>query len=458
MSWVVRLRDYCYAYPGAESFVLRDVSLEIGTGECHCLTGPTGSGKTTLALALKGLLPPGRRQGELTAFGPSKGEGAAIGVVLQNPETQLLASSVGGEAAFGLENLCVAPGSMEDMVREALSEVGLSRPLDYKTGKLSMGQKYRLVMASHLVMKPRLLILDEPAAQLDPAGLAKLADIIRELKKNGVSFLLCENQPEPFRREVDIFRHLAPDGTLHPGGYCSPASFPERNCGSTVRRPPPEGAEDVVTARDLAVRGDDGKPIWSGVSFSVARGRRAVVLGVNGAGKTTLIRCLMGFVRPSEGEVRILGGKPVPGSLRGKVGCLFQNPQKQLFENTVFEEAAFSLKRLGQNGSGAAAKVHETLALCGIENLAACSPHKLSYGQKHLVALASVLAFDPEVLLLDDPFAGLDEEKRERVLAVLESLNEERSTTIILTSHSPGALPHWADLTLCMEEGRIVAQ
>jgi energy-coupling factor transport system ATP-binding protein len=201
----------------------------------------------------------------------------------------------------------------------------------------------------------------------------------------------------------------------------------------------------------------DGLPVWSEVSFAVSRGQRVAVTGLNGSGKTTLLRCLAGFLEPRDGIINILDGTPDPYRLRGRLGCLFQNPQKQLFENTVREEVVFPLKRFGLSPAPAAERVAEVLDACGIAHLADLSPHKLSYGQKHLVALASVLAPRPELLLLDDPLAGLDGRYREAVMELLVRWGRERDMTLVWTSHEPDAWPGWADQVLNLEGGRLAA-
>ena len=182
------------------------------------------------------------------------------------------------------------------------------------------------------------------------------------------------------------------------------------------------------------------------------------VCGPNGAGKTTLLRCLAGFVKPLRGEVRIFGEPPDPERLRGRVGCLFQNPSKQLFENTVFDEVAFTLRRLGASGKALDAGVEAALARCGIADLAGRSPHKLSFGQRHQVALASILAPEPEVLLLDDPFAGLDRGRCAAVLDLMYGLSENRRCTVVWTAHSPSALPDWEHTVLRVQGGSVVVQ
>ncbi len=462
---VIRLRDYSYAYPDADGCVLKNINLKIEAGQCHCITGHTGSGKTTLALAMKGLLPPGKQAGEITCHNSSDHKGGDVGIVLQNPETQLLAFTIGAEAAFGLENLCVDPAVMPAKVEKVLSRLGLGKPIDSDTHKLSMGEKYRLILASHLIMDRSLLVLDEPAGQLDPDGLEELLRIIQDLKRSGIAFLLLENRPEPLGEAIDFFWHLTAAATIRPGREILNADssrssiFSSRAAGQ--RKCPDDrltATEEVVTVSSLAVKDSDEKCILSDLSLSVSRGRRVAIYGKNGAGKTTLLRCLMGFVQPSGGEVGLLGGKPIPGKLRGKVGCLFQNPEKQLFESTVFEEIAFPLKRFGTKGKDLAHRVLEVLTLFGIEGLAEFSPHKLSYGQKHIVALASVFAPVPEMLILDDPLAGLDQAWCETISDLLSYVNETYGTTIILTSHDPTQLRGWADLVLYLEGGKDVHQ
>ena len=454
MPELIRFNDFSYAYPEADRLVLSEVSLTIRAGECHLLGGSTGSGKTSLALAVKGLLPVGMISGSITRAPASRNPESGIGIVLQNPETQILMQSVGAEVAFGLENLCAAPDSMSERITTALLQVGLKKPLDFPTVKLSMGEKYRLLLACQLVMGTGLLILDEPAAQLDPDGLHKLLDIVQHLKTSGMAILLCENTPEPLQKAVDYSWQLDNTGHLHSGRFAGDGT-------RTTLTPAPRAVTgrnvDAVCVSDMTLTGPGGAPAWSNVSFSLPQGGRTTLYGPNGSGKTTLLRCLLGFTQLSSGQVHILGERPEPANLRGRVGCLFQNPQSQLFETTVLEEVAFPLKRFEKNKRTIAAKVTETLELCRIKNLAEFSPHMLSYGQKHLVALASVIAASPRILFLDDPFAGLDPSWSEHILGLLTHLNEHQGTTLLITSHAPGSLGPWADLSFFIEGGAIVS-
>lgn len=219
MGVILRLKNFSFTYPEVKTPVLQDLNCEVEAGRCYCLTGPTGSGKTTLALALKGLLSAGRYEGEIDMPSVDGSTAMAVGMVLQDPEVQLLTSSVGAEVAFGLENLCVDPADMPERVVAALQAVGLEKPLDYPVDKLSMGQKYRLLIAALLVMEPQLLILDEPGAQLDPEGLELLRECLLQLKKDGVAIILCEHRPESLLSEIDTFWQLDGSGRFAEGRY-----------------------------------------------------------------------------------------------------------------------------------------------------------------------------------------------------------------------------------------------
>jgi len=335
---VLKIDRFSYTYPGTGDTVLKRIHLEINAGECVCISGPTGSGKSTLLLAIKNLLPDGRQTGNILTEIPEKTTGMGIGLVLQNPETQLLGNTVGSETAFGLENLCVLPDKMNSMVHEALSAVGLDFPLDFPVMKLSMGQKYRLILASVLVMAPAIVLLDEPGAQLDPDGISKLNTIITALKTRGVGFIICEHHPRYFKDVIDSNRQLDSDGLLKQGRNLVKAgtSADQPFLGS---RTSPGDTNVLVVAEKLCVTGDDAKPIWSKVDFTIHSGQRIGIYGDNGSGKTTLLRCLTGFISPSDGKVLVYGKSPSPKYLRGETGCLYQNPHAFGRVNGIFRFA-----------------------------------------------------------------------------------------------------------------------
>jgi len=452
MSIAVRIENFSFAWPGTQDWALRGISLDIPQGECHCLTGATGAGKSTLSLALKDLLPQGRREGRLLFPNGSGGEGVAVGLVMQNPETQILTETVGAEVAFGLEGLCLPPEEMPARVEKALEKVGLGLPLDHPTGRLSMGQKYRVLVAAQLVLEPKLLILDEPGGQLDQEGLRNLAEIIHRLKERGTAVLLCEHNPGPLEKVIDRSWHLTAGGPLGAHQVCRSLHATGSRPAGKVRSFP---APPVVEVRDLEVAVEDATPAWRQASLVLREGERVLLCGPNGAGKTTLFRCLAGLLKPLRGEILVCGAPPTPEHLRGRVGYLFQNPRRQLFETNIFDEVAFGLKRLGIARRSLAGKVNRSLEVCGIGELAESSPHRLSYGQQHLVALASVLASEPDLLLLDDPLAGLDPGASKAVCGALVRASEEWGTTVFWTSHRLPPDHGWNHRILGIEGGRL---
>lgn len=448
MTLLLHIDNFAYAYPGSDRLVIRNASLTMRPGECHCITGPTGSGKSTLLMAIRNLLPEnGKMRGAIQVNG--RKDRQDVGMLLQNPESQILTRSLGAEVAFGLENACVRPEEMAPRVRSALAETGLLHPLGLRPENLSMGQKYRLILAAHLVMNPRLLLLDEPSAQLDTAGLEKLKDILAHLKTAGIGILICEHRPSALAPLIDHYWHLDASGTMK--SAAGPSMDPDIIPSSPVNF---SDERIVAEAEDLNMEYDD-RAVWSDAAFTIPSGRVTVVYGENGSGKTTLLRCLTGFVKPASGRLRVFDKKPSPAVLRGRAGILFQNPSKQLFENTVFDEVAFSLKRAAEKQ--VKQKTIRSLTRCGIADLANRSPHTLSFGQKHLVALAAVTAANPELLLLDDPFAGLDATYTVKICDVLFRLSRQNDTAIVLACHQQAGAEFF-DRRLYIKGGHIATQ
>ena len=448
---IVVIDRFSYAYPEAATCTLRDVSLQIKPGECHLLEGPTGSGKTTLLMAIRGLLPPGRQSGTINLTPvPGSAFSGAPGFIQQNPKAQLLCAGLGADIAFGLENHCVDPAKMAFQVEQALKLAGLKRPLDFPVDSLSMGQQYRTCIAGQLVMAPLLVMMDEPVAQLDPRGRAKALEIIHQLKASGRAILLCEHHPEFLQPVVDRSWRLESDGritetaiyTQAKANISKPAGI--KHSSQTVD-PADIRNKPLITVKGLAFTSRCGGLDLKTLNFKAGKGECIVVCGPNGSGKTTLIRILAGLVKPLSGTVEVFGAAPDLKNLRGRLTVLFQDPGKQLFETTVFDEVAFSARRSMIAEEYIADRVKSLLNELGLYHLAQASPHTLSYGQKHLVGLAALLAGKPEILLLDDPFAGLDSDHATRVIQLVNKVSAEYGTTVLWTTHDSANLIGWAD-------------
>lgn len=457
MKAALKINAYTYQYPGADAPVLEGVSLTVGRGECVCLSGPSGSGKTTLLLAVKGLLKGGRASGAIRIAGLHSM--SSSGMVFQNAETQILCTTVEDEAAFGPQNQGWPLEDIQQRVRESLEMVDLAGFETRNVEHLSAGEKHRLAIASVLSMSPRLLLLDEPAAQLDSSGKKQLVNILKGLKEREHALLIADHELALFSGLADRC-YLIEHGSVKelPLNMPLPGSvFPP--LGASEKRITPHGSAPLlVRIRDLQLAGANGHPLFDGLDLELRRGSLVHILGGNGAGKSTLLRCMAGFTPPDAGTIQLTGVPRLrPEALLGKVGFMFQNPERQLFEETVYEEVGFSLRRLGIARPIAHERIMEALARCEVDHLRGRSPLTLSFGEQHRVAMASTIAPRPEILLLDEPFAGLDFRQRSRMLGILSRLREERGTTVLLASHEYLPERKWADQTLVLKDGKINA-
>ena len=458
---MLQVNNLSYTYPESDIPAVSGVSLVVRTGECLCITGHSGCGKTTLLLAIKGLLHEGTLSGDVIIDKPDESKDPyrdEVGLVFQNAETQIFCSTVAEEVAFGPENLCVPPEEINRRIRRALEDAKLSEFRGRNVERLSAGQKHRLAIASVLSMNPGLLLLDEPTSQLDGDGKLELAGVLGELKKKGYAIVITEHNLDPIKQIVDRYvsmekgRIIADSDTM-PADLMS--GMNNRYKTAPIDDPPGELPDVKIDRLRLSYPGTG--VVFENISFSIFPGERVHLFGRNGCGKSTLLGCLAGAVPADSGSVRVAGVE-VNGTagLFGKVGFLFQNPQRQLFENTVYEEVAFSLKRLRLSAAEVSDHVMESLQICEAAHLADKLPLSLSFGEQHRVALASVIAPRPEIILLDEPFAGLDIGQRHRLLKILADLSENYGRTIIIASHDPLPDHGWAHRTLTIAGGGIV--
>lgn len=427
-------------------YLYQNLNLQINAGECHCIHGATGCGKTTL-LQLMTMPNQFNYQGQITYS-----DELVIGLIMQDPHVQLIRETVGAEIAFGLENQSIPASSMLPLVEQALAKVGLDLPLNMPVEHLSLGQKYRLMLAAQLVFEPNLILIDEPWAQLDNQGITELCKVLKDLLARGVSVVIVEHNTAPFTQLIDFQWQLV-SGTLisTPKDIFSNDTFIKsisRHSVSlygsdkiklTTMQPAKIGvfSEDdsncLLSMSGLIIQFANQAPILHiNNNVTLHSGDIVGLFGENGCGKTSLFNQIVGISNEYKGHISLLGKTPKLGVFGANLGFLMQRPSRQLFEMTVLQELEFSLKRFGLPLSNAT----EILTLLDLMPLALHSPHKLSYGQQHLVALASVLCINPRVLLLDDPFAGLDDNYFPLVIKAIKRLSENGGA-IIFTSHRP---------------------
>ncbi|MGL5358699.1 MAG: ATP-binding cassette domain-containing protein, partial [Shewanella sp.] len=365
------------------------------------------------------------------------------GLVMQDPEVQLLRQTVGAEVAFALENLGISSEHMLPKVQTALRRVGLYLRLDTPVSTLSLGQKYRLMLAAQLVCEPQLLLLDEPWAQLDDQGVDELLKVLRQLLEEGVALVLVEHHFAAFNELIQHHWQLDA-GRLSKGYYqddepqervnlAKPANWaPDRQGPEELDRQAPRALGPALIQADAFELGFEGaqRLFHCPDGFTLRAGEIATLVGDNGSGKTSLLKTLAGLQGHKRLPLNVLGRRPKLGIYGPELGLLMQRPSRQLFETTVLAEMQFSLKRFALPLE----RAEQMLAALDLLSLAPRSPHQLSYGQQHLVALASLVCLRPKVLLLDDPFAGMDRHYAAKVWQVLRTLSRDGGA-ILLSSH-----------------------
>jgi energy-coupling factor transport system ATP-binding protein len=511
----VSIRDLAYRYRGQKEPALDGVSLEVAEGEFVVIMGHSGAGKSTLCTSLNGLIPHffrGRMQGEVLIEGRSTREGKVgefardVGLVFQDFEAQLFSTNVALEVAFGPENFQVEREEMVRRVHEVLGQVRLEGFEDRQPATLSGGQKQRLAIASVLAMEPRILCLDEPTTDLDPIGKLGIFEIAEDLKnRDDVTLIVVEHETEETldadrivvlrdgrvvadrpAREVLRDVELLEESSVMPLGVAR--FFRERGVGDEeLPLTPKEGLEQfeargwrvsperhrelveadevreggygepLIEVEGLSHRYPNGVVALEGVDLSVRRGEFLAVLGQNGSGKTTLVKHFNGLLEPTEGSVRVDGEETAKQGIRRlgqRVGYVFQNPDHQIFSDTVFDEVAFGPKVRGYEEDETKERVSEALVAVGLEGYEEEDPFGLTKGERQRVAVASVLAVRPEVLILDEPTTGLDYAEQRSMMDLVRRLNGAGSTIIVVT-HTMWVVAEYAHRAVVMKDGRI---
>ena len=462
----VRAREWGWRHAGRKNAALSGVDLDIAPGERVLVLGPSGSGKSTLMGGLAGLLggaEEGEATGTLTVDGvaPAQARGR-VGLLMQDPEAQVVLARVGDDVAFGMENLGVPREEIWPRVEESLSAVGLDAPLDHSTTELSGGQKQRLALASILAMGPGLLLLDEPTANLDPSGIAEVrAAVEAVVERTGATVVVVEHRVDVWAPLVDRVivvadGRIAADGPLDEVLAQQGDALRERGIwlpGDDIAAevgPAPEAApassEDAPIARvtDLTIGYDKASPVRSGIDLTLERGVSTCIVGANGAGKSTFALTLAGLLPPLEGTVEVetsdgTAGDPHEWSskqLLGRMSMVFQEPEYQFLASTVAEELAIGPRAAGMSEEEIAPLVEEHMEALGLTKLARANPMTLSGGEKRRLSVATALISAPELLILDEPTFGQD---RGTWLGLVRLLRAalERGVTLVSITHDP---------------------
>ncbi len=436
--------------------VLRDVRLEIKPGEIVGVTGPVGSGKTTLALACAGLLGhavPARIEGKIhhASLAPP-----LAGYVFDDPLAQLtgLGGTVEEEVAVGPENLAIPRETVRHRVDRALAAADATHLAHRPPDELSGGERQRVALACALALEAPLLVLDEPTAQLDPEATQRFGERLRILASTGTSVLLVS-------QDIELLMSLATrvlvlgDGGLRATGAPPEVLTMAQDATASVNDTP---AEPLFEARQIVASYDD-RIVLDGLTLQVARGSATAILGDNGAGKTTLARAIMGLAPVREGSIRVgdrsLDRLPVHHRAR-HVGLVFQDPSRQLFARTVLDEVAFGPRALGASHRQAQDRAREALAAVDLAGLESVHPGDLAPQTQRLVAIAAAMASEPPVLILDEPTAGQDEEGKRRIAAAI-ARQRTRGCAMVIT-HDLAFARRVCDHAVLLRNGRAASR
>ena len=512
---IISFRNFSFQYRAQKRPTLTDINLEIYPGERVLIAGPSGSGKSTLAGCINGLNPfsnPGACTGTLTVDGVDAPHSslfelsAHVGTVLQDPDGQFIGLTVGEDIAFALENSCTPQDEMHAITRHAAELVGIENHLGYAPHELSGGQKQRVSLAGVMVDQVRILLFDEPLANLDPATGKQAIELIDEIqKKTDTTVLIIEHRLEDVLwRNVDrivlvnggtILADLRPDELLsgsllaengireplyvtalrYAGVELTPDKHPA-HVGSLVlddtntqklrdwftARPRPAAQperEPLLEVKGLSFGYQKGQQTLRDVSFSIGKGEMVSIVGRNGAGKSTLSKLICGFETPDAGEI-FLNGKPLAEeNIRRRaqhIGYVMQNPNQMISKTMIYDEVALGLQRSGLTEEQIREKVEATLRVCGLYPFRNWPISALSFGQKKRVTIASVLVLDPELILLDEPTAGQDFRHYTDIMEFLRGLNA-RGVTVVMITHDMHLMLEYTRRALVFCDGRLIA-
>jgi energy-coupling factor transport system ATP-binding protein len=470
----IEARAWGWRHAGRRDPAVTGLDLVIEPGERVLLLGASGAGKSTLLHGLAGILggaEEGEQRGELLIDGaPASGVRGIAGLVLQDPDTQAVLARLGDDVAFGLENLGVGPEEIHRRVPAALAAVGLELPLDHSTTALSGGQKQRLALAGVLAMRPRLLLLDEPTANLDPEGVREVVEAVVATAADR-TLVVVEHRVDAWWPHITRVVVLGPGGVIAdgaPDAVLAQARAALEEAGvwlpgtaDAMPRHPAQGAgEELLVAEGLAVgrvgtrvrrRHRRRQPATDPATLAAAaardirlslRANRVLALtGRNGAGKTTLALTLAGLLNPIAGSVRAtpaLAGEAAPDpagwrsrDLLTRVGFVFQSPDHQFLTTTVRAELELGPRALGHEPDPA--RIDELLQRLRLDRLARAHPFSLSGGEKRRLSVATVLATSPRVLILDEPTFGQDARTWHELVALLAEQRDAGRGIVVVT-------------------------
>ena len=513
---LIEVKNLKYRYPHRSDLALDGLDFQVEKGQFIGIAGENKAGKSTLCQAFAGLVPTMFRgaygggifiDGAEAAKTPIAALCQKVGLVFQNPFNQLSGAkdTVFEEIAFGLQNLGIPRDEIFKRVEENLKLLDIEKYRDRNPFDLSGGQTQRVAIASILAMEPQIIVLDEPTSQLDPQGSEEVFRVVDKLAKTGITIIMVEQKIEKLafychkilllhkgkQIALDTPERIFSRDDLEELGVKPPVytqvcralnvcrkegedrlypvtlgqmedlreQFPPRLSGRTfIKEQEREKGQEVFRIQDLGFSYQPDTPVIEHLDLCLDP-RPTAIIGQNGAGKTTLVKLLKGLLKPDEGEILFEGediSKRTVAQLAGKVGYVFQNPDDQIFKNRVMEEVMVGPLNLGMSRGEAQKRAAEALEMVGLMDAAEENPYDLDLSERKMVAIASVVAMDPRVLILDEPTIAQDARGRAVLGQIVHTLRE-KGKFVLAILHDMDFVAEYFERVIIMAHGKVLS-
>ena len=512
----IRVSDLTFTYKNSDEPVLKDVDLVVKRGRFTVIMGRTGAGKTTLSMLFNGIIPQvleGEVKGSIISGGLDVSKyrvqtvAKELGLVVQDPETQIFGRTVREDVAFGPRNYLVPREEILERIADSLHKVRLDGYEDRETSQLSGGEKQRLAIAGILAMKPSIVVLDEPTSELDPTGREEIYTTMYDLlKENGITVVAIEHSSQEISEKADEIvilddNHIVWQGDprdffknldlvekygikplpvsvvgweLYKKGLIGKEEIPLTidegfeliskllDGRKLISKKEPSGEkqrEVLIKLEDVDFEYGNGKEALHDIDLEIRDGDYLALIGQNGAGKTTMAKLFNALHKPKKGTVTVCGkntAKEEPNTLAQYVGYVFQNPDNQIFSTSVYKEMEYGLKNAGISPEESDKRIREVAEMLGLTDVLEEHPFSLGKGQRQRLAVASILVLKPKILVVDEPTTGQDWDGIQNMMKLMDTLYEQ-GTTVVMITHDMDVVAKHANRAVVMTHGKIVA-
>lgn len=471
-TFALKVDNLSYKYPNTSNYAIKNININVNKGEFVFITGKSGCGKSTLARCINGILPKilgGKINGSIIVNGKNISDrevndlAGDLGFIFQNPESQFFTLKVEDEVAFGPENMNLTKEEIEKRVKWALEKVEMYHKKNEIVFHLSEGQKQRVAIAANLSLLPEILILDEPTSNLDPPNSFKLFKSLKKLKETGKTIILIDHRTQygveladrvlimdNGHIELDTDTEILKDKKIRQNyGIRNPGVIIDYNFEKSITK---QNKDLILKVSNLSYTYPDGFSVEK-INFNLKKGQSLGILGANGSGKTTIAKLLSGLLSKDYGCIEFLNSEV----RKLKVGMIFQNPDHQLFMDSVYNELSFGMDKFEINQVELEERINEVLGSMNLRGMNERHPHSLSGGEKQRTIISAFLVREPSVLILDEPTTGMDYYHMQKLVKEIKRI-QKKNISVILISHDLEFIQQATDKVIIMSRGKIINQ